>query len=324
MKTKQRNNLTPILLALVVMMFWGSLYPIVKFGYKVFQIDTSYYPNLLLFAGVRFTISGLCISLFQIAKKKTVPVMQTKKEWLGILLVGLFSVILNYACTFYGLSVVESSKTALLKQAGALVVIVFSALFIKEDKLTLEKGIGAALGLASIVILNCNALGFSLSFGAIVIVLSSFCTVIASVICKKTLKGIDAVVMTGYSQTFGGFILLIIGISCGGSMALDNVGAWGLLAWIVFATCVSYSLWYTIVQKYELSKLFIVKLSEPVFAAIISAILLKENLLQWHYVGAFLCIATAVVISNMKLKKLLQSKTNLQTENIENNKTIEK
>ena len=62
MKEKQRANLIPILLALVVMLCWGSLYPTVKLGYEKFDIDTAYYPNLVLFAGLRFTVSGAVIS----------------------------------------------------------------------------------------------------------------------------------------------------------------------------------------------------------------------------------------------------------------------
>ena len=303
MKEKQRINFIPILLALVVMLCWGSLYPTVKLGYEKFAINTAYYPNLVFFAGVRFTVSGGIIVLLLGVRNKTVPTVKTKKEWWGIALVALFSVMLNYSLAFYGLSIVESSKTALLKQAGALIFIVISALLFKEDKMTIGKAIGAVLGLGSIIILNVNQLGFSLGFGETVIVVSSFCTVTASVICKKMLKGTDSIVITGYSQLFGGLVLLAIGLACGGKMRLAQAGDYLLFGYMVVATCASYMIWYTIVQRYELSKLFITKLSEPVFAAIIGAIILKEDLLQWHYIGAFLCIATAVVISNAVFPK---------------------
>ena len=303
MKEKQRVNLIPILLALVVMLCWGSLYPTVKLGYEKFEINTAYYPNLVFFAGVRFTVSGGIIVLLLGVRNKTVPTVKTGKEWWGIALVALFSVMLNYSLAFYGLSIVESSKTALLKQAGALIFIVISALLFKEDKMTIGKAIGAVLGLGSIIILNVNQLGFSLGFGETVIVVSSFCTVTASVICKKMLKGTDSIVITGYSQLFGGLVLLAIGLACGGKMRLAQAGDYLLFGYMVVATCASYMIWYTIVQRYELSKLFITKLSEPVFAAIIGAIILKEDLLQWHYIGAFLCIATAVVISNAVFPK---------------------
>ena len=308
MKGKSLKSMLPILFALVVMMLWGSLYPTVKLGYTRFDIDTKYYPNLLLFAGLRFTVSGGLISLLLTAKQKKLPTVQTKKEWGGIALVALFAVALNYACAFYGLSLVESSKTALLKQSGGLVFIVVTALIFKDDKMTVGKGIGAALGLASILVLNINQLGLSFGIGEGIIIVSSFCTVTASVICKKILKGTDAILTTGYSQLLGGVVLLTIGLAFGGRLTIAEFGDWLLFGYMILATCASYMIWYTIVQKYELSKLFIVKLSEPLFAAIIGAIMLRENVFQWHYLGAFLCIGAAVVISNLHFHKKDNSK----------------
>ena len=58
MKEEKKNSLIPILLALIVMALWGSLYPSVKLSYQWFDVDTSYYPNLLLYAGIRFTIAS--------------------------------------------------------------------------------------------------------------------------------------------------------------------------------------------------------------------------------------------------------------------------
>jgi len=300
MKIKKKNNINPIFFAFIVMLLWGSLYPTVKLGYTLFQIDTSYYPNLLIFAGLRFTVSGASISLFLGVKNKAIPTVKTKKEWGGIALVGLFAVILNYGCAFYGLSLVESSKTALLKQSGVLIFIVLCALLFKDDKMTIGKGIGAVLGLGSILILNINQLEFSMGLGEIIIIVSSFCTVTASAICKKLLKTTDSIMMTGYSQLLGGVVLLGIGLALGGSIKLKEFGDFALFGYIIAATCVSYIIWYTIIKICELSKLFIIKLSEPLFAAILSAILLRENLWQLHYLFAFLCIALAVVISNVK------------------------
>ena len=56
-----------ILSAILVMMLWGTLFPLVKTGYREFGIDTGYIPNLILFAGIRFVVCGFMITLF--AKK---------------------------------------------------------------------------------------------------------------------------------------------------------------------------------------------------------------------------------------------------------------
>ena len=197
MKEEKKNKAVVfLLLGILVMLIWGSLYPTGKLSYGLCGVDTSYYPNLLLFAGTRFTISGALILLVQGVRKKSVPKFTGKTEWIGVVLVTLFAVIFNYACTYYGLSRVESSKTALLKQSGILVFIFFSFLIIKEEKFSAGKGIGALLGIASIVALNFGKLGFSIGWGELFVVLSSCCSAEGNVAVKKCLKRADAIAVT--------------------------------------------------------------------------------------------------------------------------------
>jgi hypothetical protein len=44
------------------------------------------------------------------------------------------------------------------------------------------------------------------------------------------------------------------------------------------------------VQKNDLSYLFILKLSGPLFSAVIGAFLWNENVFAWQYAIAFVCI----------------------------------
>ena len=48
-----------MLYALLVMLLWGTLFPLVKLGYSAFEIKTV--PDTLLFAGVRFCVCGVVV-----------------------------------------------------------------------------------------------------------------------------------------------------------------------------------------------------------------------------------------------------------------------
>lgn len=50
-----------MLSALLVMLLWGSLFPMVKLGYNAYNLVTT--GVILLFAGIRFTICGAVICL---------------------------------------------------------------------------------------------------------------------------------------------------------------------------------------------------------------------------------------------------------------------
>ena len=42
-------------------LLWGSAFPSIKIGYKIFGIDSSDNMSQLLFAGIRFTLAGLMV-----------------------------------------------------------------------------------------------------------------------------------------------------------------------------------------------------------------------------------------------------------------------
>ena len=294
------NKKNTVLCALFVMLLWGSLFPIVKLGYKVY--DVLNIADIMLFAGVRFTVCGIIICIFS-AIKNPKSFCALKQTWGAVMRIGLYAIILHYGFTYMGLRITESSKTAVLKQAGTLFYICFSPLFFKDDRLTMKKLIGVLLGFSGIIAIDLNAEGFSFNIGNACIIAASFCTVFSNVLSKKTFSKIEPVTATGISQLFGGAVLLLCGKAGGGSIHFaPDMDIW-IMIYMCIASTVSYCLWFTIVQKGELSKLFIIKFAEPVFAAIFSALLLKENIFNLNYLAASILIGTGIIISNLQPKK---------------------
>ncbi len=283
-----------ILLTLLVMLLWGSLFPMVKLGYSAYSISTT--GDILLFAGVRFTICGFIISLFAtLTDKKSFK--NAKGSLVPILLSGLFAIILHYGFTYTGLILTDSSKTAIIKQIGALLYVCFSFVFFKEDKPTATKIIGVALGFIGIIAINWGNGGISFNIGDLLIILASFCTVFSNVISKKALINVKPITLTGISQFFGGVVLLIAGLALGGKMAFD-ISKWYIFAYICIASIFSYCIWFGVVKSGELSKLFIIKFAEPVFACVFGALLLGENIFKPQYLVALLLICGGIILSN--------------------------
>lgn len=281
------------------MLLWGSLFPMVKLGFSAYGVEGT--ADILLFAGIRFVICGAVICLFAALKDKD-SYRPVGGSIVPILLSGLFAIILHYSFTYLGLELTASSKTALIKQIGALLYVCFSFLFIKEDRPTLQKIVAALIGFGGIVALNITAEGFSFSLGDVLILCASFCTVFSNVISKKVFAKVSPVTATGVSQLFGGLVLLAVGLAMGGRVrfALDS-SLW-IMTYICAASIVSYCVWFGIVKNGELSKLFIIKFAEPVFACIFGALILGENIWKIQYLIAFVLISGGVLLSNMIVK----------------------
>ena len=294
-----------LIASLLVMALWGLLFPTVKLGYRVFGIATI--GDTLAFAGFRFLVCGAIITAFA-AIKMPGGFRGLKKSWVMVLAAGLFAIVLHYACTYVGLRSTDGSKTAILKQLGAVFYICFAALFFPDDRLTLSKVLGLVLGIAGIFAINADASGFRIQLGDILILGASFCTVFSNVISKKAFKTVTPIVLTGVSQLFGGLVLLGVGCLSGGNAltvipkTLPQFGVFGL---IVFASVISYCVWFMTVQKENLSKLFIIKFSEPLFAAVFGWFILGENIFKLTYLAAFLLISAGIIVANQRKKTKL-------------------
>ena len=287
-------------LALLTMLLWGSLFPMVKLGFKSYSVEGV--ADILLFAGIRFTICGAVICLFSAIKDKK-SYAPVKSYIVPILLSGLFAIVLHYAFTYMGLGTTDSSKTALLKQIGALIYVCISFVFIKEDRPTLQKIVGALVGFVGIIALNFSGNGFSLAIGDVFILGASFCTVVSSVISKNVVSRVAPINVTGISQLFGGIVLLIAGAVMGGEVKFAFDASILVMVYICVASIVSYCIWYEILKKGELSKLFIIKFAEPVFACVFGALILGEDILKIQYLVAFILISGGICISNFAKKK---------------------
>ena len=73
-----------------------------------------------------------------------------------------------------------------------------------------------------------------------------------------------------------------------------------IMVYICAASIVSYCIWFGAVKNGELSKLFIIKFAEPVFACIFGALILGENIWKVQYLIAFLLISGGILISNLR------------------------
>jgi drug/metabolite transporter (DMT)-like permease len=122
-----------IVLSLLVMALWGSLYPLVKIGYEAFCIDGSDIPSILMFAGTRFAVCGAFAFFIAVFKKG--KIQSPKRNTLGIiLLISFFSIVLHYAFYYIGVATTDSSKSAIMKQLGALLYICFAFLFFRQNQ----------------------------------------------------------------------------------------------------------------------------------------------------------------------------------------------
>ena len=302
----KNKKIITLLLSLLVMARWGSLFPCIKLGYKAFSIDGASIPSILMFAGTRFFVCGIVISIIAFIRHKKAKTEKTAfpkgKSIVQILLIGLFTIVLHYALLYIGLTSTDSSKSALIKQLGSLLYVCFAFLFFKSEKFSVWKIIGAVIGFGGIVAINFNPNGLSFSIGDILVVGASVCVVVGSVITKKTVENNSPFFVTGISQFAGGVVLIIASLCMGGSFLAFNIEGLAVFLYICTASSIAYPLWNYILRTSDLSNMFIIKFAEPLFACVFSAMLLGEEILKVQYLIAFILISVGIILGNKQAK----------------------
>lgn len=294
-----------MLTALLVMLLWGSLFPMVKVGYAM--CGTESVGDILLFAGVRFVICGAVITLYCAVRHRD-GFVSVGTSLFPVLLSGFFAIVLHYGFTYVGLMSTAGSKTALLKQSGVLIYVCISHLFFRDDRFSIRKLAGVIIGFCGIAAMNIGSDGFSWRIADTLIVAASFCTVISNIISKKVFVTANPVVVTGISQFFGGAVLLIAGILMEGRAEFTSPAAIAVFAYICTASVFGYCLWYIILADGELSGLLIIKFAEPAFAACFGAVILHENIFGRQYLISFPLIFIGIYIANRKNKNAVTDK----------------
>ena len=282
------------------MLLWGSLFPMIKIGYRALAIDTGRIPDILMFAALRFTVCGIILCAVSLIRRETIAAPKFAAIR-SIIIMGLFQIVLHYACTYIGLTVTDSSKTALIKQTGSLLYVCTAFLFIKEESFSVWKLVGGIVGFLGIVSLNAGNLS-AIAAGDLLILGASVCTVVSGIMSHRLVKGTSPFWVTGISQLSGGCILLAAAILLGGSFPTLTVSGLLVFAYICAASIGGYVLYAYAQRLTSLSRLFVIKFAEPLFACLFGAILLGENIFRLQYLAAFLLISAGILLGSRKNK----------------------
>ena len=215
---------TPVVItfALICCALWGSAFPCIKIGYRMFVIGGNDTASQILFAGIRFLLAGLMVILICsfIYKKPLIP--HSGATIKRIFILSLFQTILQYVFFYVGLANTTGSKAAIIEAANVFLAILVSGLLFKMEKVTSKKMLGCLIGFIGVVIINLgNGVDahFSLT-GEGFILLSTVAYAFSSVIIKYFSDKENPVLLSGWQFFVGGFVMILCGLAGGGHIAL--------------------------------------------------------------------------------------------------------
>lgn len=296
------------LFAFTAAFLWGWAYPLIKLGFAEFEITTEMTGSKMLFAGIRFLVSGVIIlsvarmthRSFGLKGEVSAGVRRAMGSALFLLGYTLLNTTLHYACFYIGLSHSQGSRAAILNSLSVFVLVILACVFFKSDRLTVRKIVGCTVGFAGILALNLGGGESGGSFtwlGDGMIILNALCGACAGLMTRGVGRRVDVFVGTGYSLGAGGALLVLAGLLMGGTLPhVTLVGLFYLLMLIGIST-IGFTLYNKLLTCNPVGRIAIWNSLIPVVGAVTSCLCLHE-VFEWKYVVAAALTAAGIYMIN--------------------------
>lgn len=284
--------------ALTAAIAWGWAYPLIKLGMTEFGILPDMTGCKMLFAGIRFFISGLIILAIAKPSGRKFGVRRAG-DWWFILLYALLNTTLHYAFFYFGLSHNAGARSAILNSMSVFTVVIFACVFFKSDRMTVRKAVGCVVGFIGILALNLGGKdsGRFTLLGDGMIILNALCGASASLLTRGLSKRVDVFVGTGYSLSIGGALLMLPGLLAGGTLPVVNPMGLIILLLLIAISTVGFSLYNKLLSCNPVGKVAIFNSLIPVVGAVTSCMCLGETF-YWKYVVAGALATAGIYIIN--------------------------
>ena len=292
-----------MLFAIIAATAWGWAYPLIKLGFNEFAITQEMISSKMLFAGIRFTISGLIILTIARTSHRS---FNTKNHlgWLYIITFALINTTFHYTFFYIGLSHSEGARAAILNSSGTFILVLLACALFKSDRLTFQKIIGCTIGFSGIIALNIeNGTNSNFTFmGDGMIILNALCSAFAGLMTRGLSQRIDIFVGTGYSLAIGGIMLIIPGILSGGTLPVITFNGIIILTLLICISALGFTLYNKLLSCNPVGKVAIFNSLIPIVGALTSCLCLNEPF-YWKYLLAAILATTGIYVINKEKNK---------------------
>lgn len=287
--------------AIFCCILWGSAFPCVKIGYKLFDIDTAHVPSLILFAGTRFTLAGVMVIIFGSIIKRRFIYPKVKNLW-RVGLLSLFQTAAQYTFFYIGLANTAGVKASVLNGLGVFFTIIAACFIFRTEKFNLVKLAGCILGFGGVILINLGG-DFSFKFtllGEGFVIFSGLSAAFAAGLVKIFSKYEDTTALCGYQFFIGGIILITIGAAAGGKIQLNGAGSYFMLLYLAFLSACAFTLQGFLLKYNPVSRVAVFKSTNPVFGAVFSAIILgeRDQLFSYTTLLALVLVCVGIFVIN--------------------------
>ena len=258
-------------------------------------------------SSVLHRVGWAALALWAFALWSGLRITLSRRLLIGCLGMGVLNNVLPFTLMAWAQVHIETGLTSILNSTTALFGVLVAALFLPDERLTLRKLGGIALGMGGVVmVIGTDLLGaLDLAAGAQVAVLAGTLSyAFAGVWARRFLGDVPPLVAAAGMLTASTLILLPVTLVLEGGVDLPHsaTGAAAIAYYALAATAAAYLLYYRVLAMAGSGNLMLVTLVIPPVAVTLGALILNERLTAADLAG-FALIAGALLILRGRARK---------------------
>jgi drug/metabolite transporter (DMT)-like permease len=274
-------------------LIWGGSF----FFAKVALVELP--PLTIVLGRVGFAALTLALVLSLIRQ----PMPRQRGVWCAFMIMGGINNALPFALIVWGQSEIASGLASILNGTTPFFTVVLANFLTADERLTIAKVFGVALGLAGVVIIvGADVLG-GLSAGVwseLACLGAAACYALAGIYGRRFKRmGLSPLVTAAGQVTASSVLLSPIALIVDRpwSLAAPSAAVWGaVLGSALICTALGYILYFRILASAGATNLLLVTFLIPVSAILLGALFLDERLAPRHFLGmALIGLALAVM-----------------------------
>ena len=224
-----------VLLAIGCNVLWGSAFPFIKMGYRLFAIETSDTASILCFAGVRFMLGSLLVLAGSLILEGKLPQPPCGKVLGECCALGLWQTTAQYAFYYMAVALLTGAFGGILNSTQSFLGVIFAHfLYGDADRMTPAKTLGCVLGFAGVLIGTIGNHGGGSAWGVFCMLLATVIFTLSGPWNKSVTKKADSFAVCFLNLFVGGLALLLIGLALGGSLHPQSALGLPVLLYLAF------------------------------------------------------------------------------------------
>ena len=115
-----------VLLAIFCNVLWGSAFPFIKLGYRLFSIDSGNTASIFCFAGVRFMLGSFLVLLGSVLLQNRLPKLPRGKVAAECCALGLWQTTTQYAFYYIAVAMLTGAFGGILNSTQSFLGVIFA------------------------------------------------------------------------------------------------------------------------------------------------------------------------------------------------------